>query len=245
MSCASTSPRRRSTSWRCGASACPRRGSASCRPTAGTRSAPSPTASPCTGSTAPARRSMRSASRRTRSTSRSPAWWMKFCANCGAGVVRRVPPGDTLERWVCEHCGEIHYQNPKLVIGTVPEHEGKVLLCRRAIEPRYGYWTLPAGFMENDETTGQAALRETLEEAGAAVELQEPFTLISVPRVNQVHLFYRARLRSIEFKPGEETLEVALVDEAGIPWRDIAFRTVAFTLKRWFEDRSRGNYQFH
>jgi ADP-ribose pyrophosphatase YjhB (NUDIX family) len=170
---------------------------------------------------------------------------MKFCANCGAAVVRRVPPGDTLERWVCEHCGEIHYQNPKLVVGTVPEHDGKVLLCRRAIEPRYGYWTLPAGFMENDETTAQAALRETLEEAGAAVELQQPFTLISVPRVNQVHLFYRARLRSMEFKPGEETLEVALVEEAGIPWQDLAFRTVAYTLKRWFEDRSRGNYQFH
>ena len=170
---------------------------------------------------------------------------MKFCANCGAPVVQRVPPGDTLTRWVCEHCGEIHYQNPLLVIGTVPEHEGKVLLCRRAIEPRYGYWTLPAGFMENDETTAQAALRETLEEAGAAVELQEPFTLISVPRVNQVHLFYRARLRNIEFKPGEETLEVALVEEAAIPWQDIAFRTVGYTLKRWFEDRSRGNYQFH
>lgn len=170
---------------------------------------------------------------------------MKYCANCGAPVVRRVPPGDTLERWVCEHCGEIHYQNPKLVIGTVPEHEGKILLCRRAIEPRYGYWTLPAGFMENDETTAQAALRETLEEAGAAVELQEPFTLISVPRVNQVHLFYRARLRSMEYKPGEETLEVALVEEALVPWQDLAFRTVAYTLKRWFEDRSRGNYQFH
>ena len=170
---------------------------------------------------------------------------MKFCANCGAAVVQRVPPGDTLRRWVCEHCGEIHYQNPKLVIGTVPEHEGKVLLCRRAIEPRYGYWTLPAGFMENDETTAQAALRETLEEAGAAVELQEPFTLISVPRVNQVHLFYRARLRSLEYKPGEETLEVALVEEARIPWQELAFRTVAYTLKHWFEDRSRGNYQFH
>ena len=170
---------------------------------------------------------------------------MKYCANCGAAVVRRVPPGDTLERWVCEHCGEIHYQNPKLVVGTVPEHQGKVLLCRRAIEPRYGYWTLPAGFMENDESTAQAALRETLEEAGAAVELQEPFTLISVPRVNQVHLFYRARLRSMEFKPGEETLEVALVEETRVPWQDIAFRTVAFTLRRWFEDRSRGNYQFH
>ena len=170
---------------------------------------------------------------------------MKFCANCGAAVVQRVPPGDTLARWVCEHCGEIHYQNPKLVIGTVPEHEGKLLLCRRAIEPRYGYWTLPAGFMENDETTAQAALRETLEEAGAAVELQEPFTLISVPRVNQVHLFYRARLRSLDYKPGEETLEIALVEEAKIPWQDIAFRTVAFTLKHWLEDRSRGNYQFH
>ena len=170
---------------------------------------------------------------------------MKFCSNCGAQVVKRVPPGDSLPRWVCDNCGEIHYQNPKLVIGTVPEHEGKVLLCRRAIEPRYGYWTLPAGFMENDETTAQAALRETLEEAGATVELGEPFTLISVPRVNQVHLFYRARLRNLEFKPGEETLEVALVEEAAIPWQEIAFRTVGLTLKRWLADRSRGSYAFH
>jgi ADP-ribose pyrophosphatase YjhB (NUDIX family) len=170
---------------------------------------------------------------------------MKFCANCAAPVVRRVPPGDTLERWVCDNCGEIHYQNPKLVVGTVPEHEGKLLLCRRAIEPRYGYWTLPAGFMENQETTAQAALRETLEEAGAAVELGAPFSLISVPRVNQVHLFYLARVREIDFKPGEETLEVALVDEAAIPWPEIAFRTVAFTLKQWFEDRRRGSYGFH
>ena len=170
---------------------------------------------------------------------------MKFCANCGAEVVRRVPPGDTLERWVCDNCGEIHYQNPKLVVGTIPERDGKILLCRRAIEPRYGYWTLPAGFMENAETTAQAALRETLEESGAAVELGAPFTLISVPRVNQVHLFYLARVREIEFKAGEETLEVALVDEAAIPWPDIAFRTVAYTLKQWFEDRKRGAYGFH
>jgi ADP-ribose pyrophosphatase YjhB (NUDIX family) len=170
---------------------------------------------------------------------------MKFCANCGAAVVQRVPPGDTLPRWVCDNCGEIHYQNPKLVVGTIPEHEGRVLLCRRAIEPRYGYWTLPAGFMENDETAAQAALRETLEEAGATVELGEPFTLISVPRVNQVHLFYRARLRDLEFKPGEETLEVALVEEAAIPWQEIAFRTVGLTLKRWFADRERGTFGFH
>jgi len=170
---------------------------------------------------------------------------MKFCANCSAPVARRVPPGDTLPRWVCDHCGEIHYQNPKLVIGTLPEHEGRVLLCRRAIEPRYGYWTLPAGFMENDETTAQAAARETLEEAGAPVELGELFTLISVPRVNQVHLYYRARLRTLEFNPGEETLEVALFEEAAIPWQDIAFRTVGYTLKRWFEDRARGGFVFH
>ncbi|HYX65763.1 MAG TPA: NUDIX hydrolase [Burkholderiales bacterium] len=170
---------------------------------------------------------------------------MKFCANCGAAVVRRVPPGDTLPRWVCDECGEIHYQNPKLVIGTVPENGGRLLLCRRAIEPRYGYWTLPAGFMENDETTGQAALRETLEEAGAAVELGAPFTMISVPRVNQVHLFYLARLNVLDFKPGEETLEVALFEEAAIPWKDIAFRTVAATLRHWFADRTRGSFGFH
>ncbi len=170
---------------------------------------------------------------------------MKYCANCGAAVVRRVPPGDTLPRWVCDQCGEIHYQNPKLVVGTVPEHEGRILLCRRAIEPRYGYWTLPAGFMENDETTGQAALRETLEEAGAAVELGAPFTMISVPRVNQVHLFYLARLNVLDFKPGEETLEVALFEEAAIPWRDIAFRTVASTLRHWFADRTAGRFDFH
>jgi ADP-ribose pyrophosphatase YjhB (NUDIX family) len=170
---------------------------------------------------------------------------VKYCSNCGAAVVHRVPPGDTLPRFVCDECGEIHYQNPKLVVGTVPEHGGRILLCRRAIEPRYGYWTLPAGFMENAESVGQAALRETLEEAGAAVELGAPFTMISVPRVNQVHVFYLARLGVLEFKPGEETLEVALFDEADIPWRELAFRTVATTLRHWFADRARGAFAFH
>jgi ADP-ribose pyrophosphatase YjhB (NUDIX family) len=170
---------------------------------------------------------------------------MKFCSNCGSAVVRRVPPGDNLPRWVCDQCGVIHYQNPLLVVGAVPEFEGRLLLCRRAIEPRYGYWTLPAGFMENDETAGQAALRETLEEAGARIELGEPFTLISVPYVNQVHLYYRARLVDLEFKPGEESLEVALYEEAGIPWNDIAFRTVGATLRHWFADRAKGAFGFH
>jgi ADP-ribose pyrophosphatase YjhB (NUDIX family) len=170
---------------------------------------------------------------------------MKFCSNCASPVVKRVPPGDNRPRWVCDQCGEIHYQNPRVVVGSIPEFEGKVLLCRRAIEPRYGYWTLPAGFMENDETLGQAALRETLEEAGAVVELGAPFSMISVPRVNQVHVFYLARLGVLEFKPGEESLEVALFDEAAIPWKDIAFRTVATTLRLWFADRARGAFSFH
>ena len=170
---------------------------------------------------------------------------MKFCSNCASPVAHRVPPGDSLPRYICDHCGEIHYQNPRLVVGTIPEWQGRLLLCRRAIEPRYGYWTLPAGFMENDETTGEAAMRETLEEAGARIELQAPFSMISVPYVNQVHVFYRARLLDLEFKPGVESLEVALVEEARLPWKEIAFRTVGLTLKHWFADRKGGAFGFH
>ena len=170
---------------------------------------------------------------------------MKFCCNCASPVVKRVPPGDNLPRWVCDQCGEIHYENPRVVVGSIPEFEGKLLLCRRAIEPRYGYWTLPAGFMENDETAGQGAIRETLEEAGARIALDSAYCLISVPRVNQVHLFYRARLLDLQFKPGSESLEAALFDEAEVPWPQIAFRTVNVTLRHWFADRNRGQFGFH
>jgi ADP-ribose pyrophosphatase YjhB (NUDIX family) len=170
---------------------------------------------------------------------------MKFCSNCAAPVVQRIPPGDSLPRYVCDQCGEIHYQNPRVVVGTIPEWEGRLLLCRRAIEPRYGYWTLPAGFMENGETVAEGAARETLEEAGARIALGEPFSMISVPRVNQVHVFFRARILDLEFRPGAETLEVGLFDEAGIPWKDIAFRTVSLTIERWFADCSRGAFGFH
>lgn len=170
---------------------------------------------------------------------------MKFCSNCASPVAKRVPPGDSLPRWVCDQCGEIHYQNPKLVVGTIAEKDGRVLLCRRAIEPRYGYWTLPAGYMENDESTGQAAARETREEAGAKIELGEPFSMISIPYVNQVHLFYRAKLLELDFRPGDETLEVAMVEEAQVPWKELAFRTVAMTLRFWFEDRRAGAFGFH
>jgi ADP-ribose pyrophosphatase YjhB (NUDIX family) len=170
---------------------------------------------------------------------------MKFCSSCGASVAFRVPPGDTLPRHVCDHCGTIHYQNPKIVVGALPEWEGRILLCRRAIEPRLGMWTLPAGFMENDESTAQGAARETLEEACARIAVGDMFTLIDVPHISQVHIVYRARLLDLEFRPGDESLEVALFDEHEIPWDRIAFRTIALTLRHYFADRRRGTWSFH
>ena len=170
---------------------------------------------------------------------------MKFCSNCGATVALRIPPGDTLPRYVCQSCGSIHYQNPKIVVGAIPEWEDRILLCRRAIEPRQGFWTLPAGFMENAETTAEGAARETLEEACARIEVGELFTLINVPHISQVHIVHRARLLDLEFAPGEESLEVALFAEEDIPWQEIAFRTIAMTLRHYFEDRRHGNFRFH
>jgi ADP-ribose pyrophosphatase YjhB (NUDIX family) len=169
---------------------------------------------------------------------------VNYCSHCGEKVVFRVPEGDTLPRYLCEACGAIHYLNPRLVIGTLPEWEDRILLCRRAIEPRRGYWTLPAGFMELGETAEQAAIRETLEEANARVELSGLFTLLSVPHVDQVHLFYRAQLLDLDFCPGPESLEVALFTEAEIPWKDISFRTVSATLKHYLADRGSGKFVF-
>lgn len=170
---------------------------------------------------------------------------MNYCNECGARVELRVPAGDTLPRHVCAHCATIHYLNPKLVIGCVAEWRGDVLLCRRAIEPRYGLWTLPAGFMENGESTTQAALRETLEEACARIEIDELFALVNVPYINQVHLFYRGRLLDTDFAAGTESLETALFSEAAIPWHDLAFRSVALCLEAYFDDRRAGRFRFH
>ncbi len=170
---------------------------------------------------------------------------LNFCSNCGAPVALRIPPGESLPRHVCDACGTIHYRNPLMVVGTLPVWQDKVLLCRRAIEPRCGLWTLPAGFMELGETVAQGALRETLEEAKARVELGEVFTLLSIPHVGQVHLFYLARLLDLDFAAGEETLEVALFDEAHIPWNEIAFRTTATTLRHFFADRKAGAFPLH
>lgn len=170
---------------------------------------------------------------------------MNFCSQCGAPVQVLIPDGDNRPRHVCTRCGAIHYLNPKMVVGCVPEWEDKLLLCKRAIEPRYGFWTLPAGFMENGETTAEGAVRETLEEAGARVDVLELFTLINVPDINQVYLMYRARLRDLNFDPGEESLEVGLFLESQIPWEEIAFRTVRETLRHYFADREAGNFQLH
>jgi ADP-ribose pyrophosphatase YjhB (NUDIX family) len=178
---------------------------------------------------------------------------MKFCSECAHPVTVAIPEGDNRPRYVCTQCGTIHYQNPKMVIGSIPvwEQDGelKVLLCKRAIEPRYGYWTLPAGFMENEETTGQAAVRETEEEAGANVQLGELFTLLNVAHVHQVHLFYLARLLDLDYEAGVESLDVQLFAEHEIPWDDLAFPTIRTTLELFFADRHKvlegGNYGFH
>jgi len=179
---------------------------------------------------------------------------MKFCSECAAPVSLSIPAGDNRPRYVCDSCATIHYQNPKMVMGTIPvwERDGelKILLCKRAIEPRYGYWTLPAGFMENNETTAEAALRETHEEAGANIELGKLFSLLNVARVHQVHMFYLATLVDLDFAPGEESLDVQMFTQAQIPWDDLAFPTIRTTLELFFADRARmkkegGGYGFH
>lgn len=170
---------------------------------------------------------------------------IKHCRVCGGAVLYRVPADDNRERATCTACGEIHYENPLNVVGTVPVWGEQVLLCRRAIEPRHGFWTLPAGFLELGESTADGALRETVEEAGARVELQGLFTLLNVVRVGQVHLYYRARMLDTTLDPGPETLEARLFHEHEIPWNELAFRTVRQTLEHFFEDRRRGAFGVH
>lgn len=171
---------------------------------------------------------------------------MNYCSNCGHHpVARLIPPDDTRERFVCQQCDTIHYENPRNVGGTVPVWGEQVLLCRRAIEPRLGFWTLPAGFMEIGETTAECAVRETLEEAGARVEIEGLFSLLDVPHAHQVHFFYRARLLDADIVAGVESLEVRLFQEADIPWDDIAFPTVTQTLRCFFADRRAGRFELH
>jgi ADP-ribose pyrophosphatase YjhB (NUDIX family) len=168
---------------------------------------------------------------------------MNFCSHCGEAVTLRVPHGDNLPRHVCDACGVVHYQNPKIVVGCIPEWEDRILLCKRAIEPRYGLWTLPAGFMENGETVQQGAARETLEEARAEVAVGELYALFNLPHINQVYMLFRAQLGNLDFGPGAESLEVELLREDQIPWGDIAFPVIGESLRLYFQDRAAGRFR--
>ena len=170
---------------------------------------------------------------------------MKYCSACGKPVTHRIPDGDNRPRYVCDHCHTIHYQNPNIVAGVLPSHGSKVLLCRRAIEPRLGYWTLPAGFMENGESMEHAARREADEEACARLGPMSLYQLFDLPHINQVHVFYRAELADLDFAVGVESLEVRLFEENEIPWGELAFRTVSRALECYYLDRQGQHYPVH
>ena len=170
---------------------------------------------------------------------------MNFCSECGKTVVNRIPEGDNLPRFICEHCDIIHYQNPKLVVGCLPVWNEQVLLCKRAIEPSYGLWTLPAGFMENQESLEEAALRESREEANANLEIENIYSVISLPHINQIYVLYRAKLLDLDFYAGSESLDVQLFNEEDIPWDQLAFKTIENTLKHFFEDRKKSDFSIY
>jgi ADP-ribose pyrophosphatase YjhB (NUDIX family) len=168
---------------------------------------------------------------------------MNYCSQCGNAVAKKVPEGDNRPRFVCTTCDTIHYQNPRIITGCLPIHEHRVLLCRRAIEPRSGLWTLPAGFLENGETSSAGAERETMEEANANVEILDLYTLFSLPHISQVYMFFRANLQNLDFSPGEESLETRLFEEHEIPWDDLAFPVITQTLEHYFRDRVDNNFE--
>jgi ADP-ribose pyrophosphatase YjhB (NUDIX family) len=170
---------------------------------------------------------------------------MKFCSSCGATVSHKVPDGDHLPRYVCDQCATIHYQNPRIIAGCIAEWQDKILLCRRAIEPRYGLWTLPAGFMENRETTLQGALREAREEAQAQVINTSLFSLFSIPHISQVYMMYRGELQHGFAQPGTESLETLLFSETEIPWDELAFPVMRETLKLYYADKAQGEFTVH
>ena len=169
---------------------------------------------------------------------------MKYCSNCAQKLIKEIPKGDNRERFVCPACNEIHYQNPKVVTGCLAIHDDRILLCRRAIHPRKGLWTLPAGFLENSETTAEGAKRETFEEANANIELLHLYTLFNLPHISQIYMFYIGKLSNLDFFPGEESMETSLFSEADIPWKEIAFPVVTSTLEKYFKDLKTGEFAF-
>lgn len=165
---------------------------------------------------------------------------MNYCSRCGQAVTLHTPDGDSRARYVCSSCGMIHYANPLNVVGTISIWQGKVLMSRRAITPRYGWWTLPAGFLEEGETTREGAARETFEETGVHVTVGELFAIAEVRQINHVYLIFIAELQDTHVAPGSESLEVRLFDESEIPWDIIAFPAIAGTLRSYFDDRAIG-----
>jgi ADP-ribose pyrophosphatase YjhB (NUDIX family) len=171
---------------------------------------------------------------------------MKFCPACGSGVQLLIPAGDNRERHVCVSCEAIHYHNPRIITGCLPFYGDQVLLCKRAIEPRLGFWTLPAGFLELGETVAAGAARETVEEAGAHVAMGDLYCMFNLPHIGQVYMMYLAELKEPVFAPHtHESLEVKLFSEADIPWKELAFRTMWRTLHHYFQDRQRGEFSLH
>ena len=156
---------------------------------------------------------------------------MKYCSQCGGKTKLEIPQDDDRPRFICSQCGFVHYQNPRLVVGSIPVHEDQVLLCLRAIEPRKNYWTLPAGFLENGESISDGAIREAEEEALITPNLGEIITIVDVVYAEQVHVFFRAHLDNLDFGPGRESLDVKLFKLTEIPWKEIAFKTVEIALK--------------
>jgi len=171
---------------------------------------------------------------------------MKFCSACGSSVKILIPAGDNRERHVCVACETVHYNNPRIITGCLPVYQDQVLMCRRAIEPRLGFWTLPAGFLELGETVAQGAARETVEEAGAQVNIGELYCMFNLPHIGQVYMMYLAELPEPVFEAHtEESLEIRLFTEQEIPWRELAFRTMWRTLHHYFEDRKTGRFSLH
>lgn len=170
---------------------------------------------------------------------------MKYCSHCGGPVQTRVPAGDHFQRAVCDHCGRIHYRNPKVVVGCIPVRGKRIIMCRRAIEPRLGYWTFPAGFLELGETAAEGAAREALEETGVGVDIENLLAVLDIPQVGQIYMAYRARARDGEPHPTEESSEAVFMCEDEIPWGEIAFPSIHESLKFFFADRAAGRDDIH
>lgn len=171
---------------------------------------------------------------------------MNYCSHCGGSLRFDIPPGDDRSRYICDACQTIFYGNPKMVVGCIPEWKDQILLCRRAIEPRYGMWTLPAGFLENGETVSEGAIRETYEEAGTRVEIIAPYMMLNLSFISQIYFMFRARMPAPDYEAGQESLDVRLFREEDIPWKDIAFSAISSTLKQYFDDRTQGGrFSFH